>query len=289
MQSQRKPRPVNTRFVVRGLIVALVVIIVILVAASFLPPQVFARLAYYYQISLPPPPTPPPPTLMAPRGALPSGPVGLVEKVQLSGGQLSAAGSGFLLRLEGGPVIGVTTAHSMGGLLGSPPYLLQKVAFSVSGQPDVVVTFDRLYGPPGVPFSNQNLAADYVLLKLPDPAPAFDGGLALAPDPRGAPEPGEQVVLFSGLGDGQGNARPLRGSVLSVEAQALWVVMDEAFDAGGMSGSPLLSEHTGQVVGMAMAVMYRRGHTMIGFHPIGSLVQHAQAATAFPLISEYRR
>ncbi len=288
MQSQRKPRPVNTRFVVRGLIVALVVIIVALVAASFLPPQVFARLAYYYQINLPPPPTPPPPALTAPRGTLPSGPVGLVEKVQYSGGPLSPAGSGFLLRLQGGPIIGVTTAHSM-GLLGSPPYLLQKVAFSISGQPDVVMTFDRLYGPPGVPFSNPTLTADYVLLKMPDPAPAFDARLALTPDPRGAPEPGEQVVLFSGLGDGQGNARPLRGSVLSVEAQAIWVVMDKAFDAGGMSGSPLVSEHTGQVLGMAMAVMYRRGHSMIGFHPIGSLVQHAQAATAFPLISEYHR
>jgi hypothetical protein len=97
------------------------------------------------------------------------------------------------------------------------------------------------------------------------------------------------VVLFSGLGDGQGNPRPLRGSVLSVAAQALWVVMDEAFDAGGMSGSPLVSEHTGRVLGMAIAVMYRRGHTMIGFHPIGSLVQHAQAAANFPLIADYRR
>ncbi len=288
MPSQRKPRPVNMRFVVRGLIVALVVIIVALVAASLLPPQVFARLAYYYQINQPPPPTPPPPALAAPRGPLPSGPLGLVEQVQYSGGPMHAAGSGFLLRLEGGPVIGVTTAHSM-GLLGGPPYLLQKVAFSVPGQPNVIMTFDRLYGPPGVPLSNQNLTADYVLLKLPDPAPAFDARLALVPDPRGAPEPGERVVLFSGLGDGQGNARPLRGSVLSVEPQAGWVVMDEAFDAGGMSGSPLVSEHTGQVLGMAMAVIYRRGHSMIGFHPIGSLVQHAQAATAFPLMSEYRR
>jgi hypothetical protein len=65
--------------------------------------------------------------------------------------------------------------------------------------------------------------------------------------------------------------------------------MDEAFDAGGMSGSPLISEHSGRLVGMAMAVIYRRGHTVVGFHPIGSLVQHAQAATVFPLITEFRR
>ena len=53
MQTQRKPRPINARFVVRGLIVALVVIIVALVAVSRLPPQVLAPLAYYYQINQP--------------------------------------------------------------------------------------------------------------------------------------------------------------------------------------------------------------------------------------------
>jgi hypothetical protein len=40
---------------------------------------------------------------------------------------------------------------------------------------------------------------------------------------------------------------------------------------------------------MAMAVMYRRGHTLVGFHPIGSLVAHAQAAAVFPLITEFSR
>jgi hypothetical protein len=288
MQSQRKPRPINLRFIVRGLIVALVLIIVALVGVSFLPPEILARLTYFWLVNQPAPVPPPPPTLTVPRGDLPSGPVGLQESAQYAGGALYAVGSGFLLQLEGGPVIGVTTAHSV-GLLGSPPNALQKVAFSVAGQPDLLVTFDRLYGPPGVPRFNDNLVLDYVLLKLPDPVPALDSKLLLRPDDRGAPQPGERVVLFSGLGDGQGAPRSLRGTVLSADDQGVWVVMDEAFDAGGMSGSPLISEHTGRVVGMAMAVMYRRGHTLVGFHPIGSLVRHAQAAVEFPLITDFRR
>jgi hypothetical protein len=167
--------------------------------------------------------------------------------------------------------------------------LLEKVAFSVAGQPGLLLTFDRLYGAPGVPRNSDNLVADYVFLKLPDAAPALDPRLVLTPDSRGTPEPGERVVLYSGLGDGQGAPRSLRGAVLSVGPQGVWVVMDEAFEAGGMSGSPLLSEHTGRVLGMAMAVMYRRSHTLIGFHPIGSLVRLAQAADIFPTILEYRR
>jgi hypothetical protein len=282
------PRPINTRFMVRGLIVALVVVVLALVGASFLPPEILARLAYFWQINQPAPATPPAPSLAVPRGALPSGPVGLLESAQYVGGSMHAVGSGFLLQLEGGPVIGITTAHSL-GLLGSPPNVLEKVAFSVADQPGPWVIFDRLHGSPGVPRYNENLVVDYVLLKFPDLAPAFDAALVLRADARGAPQPGERVVLFSGLGDGHGAPRSLRGTVLSADTLGVWVVMDEAFDAGGMSGSPLISEHTGQVVGMAMAVTYRRGHTLVGFHPIGSLVQHAQAATVFPVISEFRR
>ena len=288
MQRQRRSRPPNFRFVARGLIAALAVIIVVLVGLSFLPRQILAPLAYYWEINQPAPLAPPVPTLAIPRGALPSGPVGLVEQAQYAGEPLRSVGSGFLLQLEGGPVIGVTTAHSLGPL-GGPPNRLQRVAFSVASQPDSVMSFDRLYGPPGVPLHDENLAADYVLLKLPNSTPAFDARLVLTPDSRGAPQPGERVVLFSGLGDGQGNARPLLGTVWSVNALAFWVVMDGAFDAAGMSGSPLISEHTGRVVGMAMAVRYRRGHTLVGFHPIGSLVQQAQAAAAFPLIAEFVR
>jgi hypothetical protein len=288
MQSQRKRPALNTRFIVRGLIIALGLIILALVGVAFLPPETLGRLVYFWQANQPAPAAPPALALTVPSGTLPAGPVGLLESARYTGGQMHAVGSGFLLQLEGGPIIGVTTAHSV-GLLGSPPNALQAIAFSVAGRSDLLVTFDRLYGPPGVPRDNENLLVDYVLLKLPDPAPALDAQLVLAPDPRVAPQPGERVVLFSGLGDGQGAPRPLRGAVLSVDALGVWVVMDEAFDAGGMSGSPLISEHTGRVVGMAMAVMYRRGHTLVGFHPIGSLVAHAQAAAAFPLIAEFSR
>jgi hypothetical protein len=54
-----------------------------------------------------------------------------------------------------------------------------------------------------------------------------------------------------------------------------------------MSGSPIVSFHTGRVVGMALAAGLREGHTVIGMHPIGSLVEKGLEAVDFIPLSEY--
>jgi hypothetical protein len=63
--------------------------------------------------------------------------------------------------------------------------------------------------------------------------------------------------------------------------------MDETFDPGLMSGSPLLSQHTGQAVGMAIAASPQGVRLALGFHPIGSLVRLGEAAVAFPALAGY--
>jgi hypothetical protein len=133
-----------------------------------------------------------------------------------------------------------------------------------------------------------------VLLLVDVPA---DPGLVLAPDPRGGPQPGERVSLLAGVGGGQDGRNALSGTVQSVGEGAAWVLMDRAsFNPGMMSGSPFLSQHTGQVVGMAIAfspahlrLIPPRYRVMLGMHPIGSIVEKAEAAESFPAISTYRR
>jgi hypothetical protein len=61
------------------------------------------------------------------------------------------------------------------------------------------------------------------------------------------------------------------------------------FNPDGMSGSPFVSQHTGQVVGMAIAINPRGGRLLLGVHPIGSIVQLAESATELLKISEYQR
>jgi hypothetical protein len=288
MPSQRPARRLNTRLFVRGLIVFLAVLALGLAGLSLLPPPIFAGLLVALDEARPADPTPLPPTITAPRGAVPAGQVGVTELAQYQGGSFYAVGAGFLLRLDSGTVVGVTTAHSVD--LGNSGRPLERIGFSVSDLSKVLVPFDTLYGAPGVPRAGDNLADDYVLLKMPDPTPALDPDLILQPDSRGAPQPGERVAMFNGRGgDGQGSPRELRGTVQSADESGVWVLMDERFDAGGMSGSPLMSDTTGRVVGMLITGTYRWGHTLLGFHPIGSIVRHAGAAAEFLKIADYLR
>lgn len=212
------------------------------------------------------PPLPPPPMITAPRGSLPTGVVAFEEQIQTDAGY-DLLGSGFMLELPNGEVIGVTTAHSLAGR--NLP-----MSFTMAGPGDPVATFSRLQVPPGQPRTGADMTVDYALLR-PDvpPAPA----LVLRPDLRSAPQPGERVLLYSGLGDGRGGQRVLPGTVESVDGNGVWVRMDSIFDPGLMSGSPVLSQHTGRVVGMAIAMSWKPGVLSIGINPVGVILRKAMS------------
>ncbi len=274
----------NVKLLVRSLILVLAVAAVLLAAVSILPPSILRNIIAWW-ITRPPDPTPPPPTLLAPRGDLPAGPGGLSEWAQTSGAAFNPVGSGFFLRLDDGTVVAVTTSHSVGDI-GDPGNSLERIAFGIAGQDGFIAEFGTLYGDPGAPRTGDDMTVDYVLLKTDQ---AVDPNLILTPDPRGRPQPGERVSLYSGLG-GAGELPPvLPGTVQSADSIAVWVLMDDSVYPGGASGSPLISQHTGKVVGMAIATAPRGNRYMIAFHPIGSIVQKAQMATRFVTIIEYQR
>ena len=81
----------------------------------------------------------------------------------------------------------------------------------------------------------------------------------------------------------------LYGTVHAVDRNGAWVLIDDEFKPGLMSGSPFVSEHTGDVVGMAISAGQSEFGLMIGMHPIGSLVSKAEDAASFPLLIDYRR
>ena len=279
----------NSKKFRRVLIVGLALTAVLLALASFaLRVPAVAALVRDLPIGPGLAPTPLPPVIAAPAGPLPGGLAGVVELAQSGALDYQRVGSGFLLRLPAGTVIGVTTAHSVAGLgaPGAPGSGLQRLAFALPGAARHLAEFTELYGPPGVPFSGADLSVDYVLLRAPATA---DASLAQAPDPRGAPQPGERVALFSGLGADGGARRVLLGTVISTDPGNAWLLMDDSFDPGGMSGSPVLSGATGLVVGMAVAATRQRGRTLIGLNPIGAIMRLAIAATTFAAIASYAR
>ncbi len=267
----------NTKSVVKGFFLALATTVIALVVGV-------ALIISQTPVGRPPDPTPLPPTILAPTGEPPAGPVGLLEWVQYRGAPPVLAGSGFFILLEEGDVVGVTTAHSVAfDNRDRPPELIM---LRMAGQADSVAKFDTLRGPPGRPLTIEDLSVDYVLLQ---PSQEVDLAHVLTPDPRGGPQPGERVAVFSGLGAEQGEQRILKGTVQSAGETGVWVLMDELFNPALMSGSPLVSQHTGQAVGMVVAATLRRNNLLLGAHPIGSIVRLAESATEFPKIGEYRR
>jgi hypothetical protein len=212
---------------------------------------------------------------------LPADPVGLQEWAHYRGQGYQRVGCGFLLSLGGQRVVGVTTAHSV--TLGEATHRLETIALRVSGQTSFLGDFDTLWGQPGRPFTMEDMTVDYLLLKTEQP---LDSSLVLEPDPRGGPQPGERLSLFHGLGDQRGDHGVLEGTVHSATDIAVWVLMDHWFNPSQMSGSPFVSQHTGKVVGMAVAASPRRNGLLLAVHPIGSLIQRARTAVHFPKIAE---
>jgi hypothetical protein len=192
-------------------------------------------------------------------------------------------GCGFLFALDDGHVFGVTAAHS--AMPGDPSHPLEQI--SLRAHPTgYTIDFDTLYNPPGRPRDGDDLTVDYLLLH---PEVAVDPTYVLRPDPRGKPLPGERVLLYKCLGGAGGGQHVLGGTVQSADEKAVWVLMDEPFSPKHWSGSgsPLVSQHTGRVVGMLIAGTLRGRWMLLGMHPVGSLVQKAATSTSLIELRNY--
>jgi hypothetical protein len=264
----------NWKFVLRGLILATILLAFVAVGVYL----------YFVQFSvnIPTGPKPPPPTILVPEGTPPETQVGLKEWAKYGATDYVPVGNGFFLVLEDGRVIGVTTAHSVSTF--DSNHSLAKLAFSMGWEPGFLAEMDTLYGEPGKPRYGRDMTIDFILLRVDVPV---DPILVLRPDPRGEPQAGEKILLYSGLGDDPGVLSAYPGTIQDVDKNGAWAVMEDNFHPEGMSGSPFISTHTGKVVGMAITAANRNGRLYIGMHTIGSLVEKAMGAESFPLIRDF--
>ncbi len=205
---------------------------------------------------------------------MPTGWPGLAAHATYAGSEPTPSGSGFVFRLPAGGTVAAAAAHSF-DLAGE----LQSVEFSLD---EASIGLDVLHGVPGEPRTlSMNLTNDYVLFSVQE---QNSPGYVLEPDERGFPQPGERIVLYPGYGAENGERW---GTILESDRNGAWAVMDDAFEPGLMSGSPVVSFHTGRVVGMALAAGLREGHTVIGMHPIGSLVEKGLQPVDLIPLSDY--
>jgi hypothetical protein len=208
---------------------------------------------------------PPAPQISAPRGELPEGYAALSGRLEPGGIGL---GCGFLLALEDGRRAGVLTAHA------APPKLPGLRARFYAPNGAAVGDLTR-WEVRGQTFLRQRFSLDYSLWSVD---PALPAEKFLEPDPRGGGQPGEAVTLYSPGDNGAGGSQRWAGRVMRVDGdEAIWIQLDEAFDPRGSSGCPVLSQHTGKVLGMVVAGTHT-APVVLGLHPIASLVEKIEAS-----------
>jgi hypothetical protein len=206
-----------------------------------------------------------PPKIDAPGGSPPEG------YLALSGNaQKGPFGCGFLLELPDGRRVGISAAHATQPLPSQSPAEFRSpdggLAAALSGQLRLGETFIR-----------DQFDMDYALWSLQPGS----GGPFLKPDPRGRAQPGERIWVFGLASNGSAASIRWAGTVMTSSPSSAWLRMDDSFDPRGYSGCPAVSQYTGRLVGMAVAGE-QGANTLIGLHPVGSLVEKASAALPTP-------
>jgi hypothetical protein len=215
----------------------------------------------------PPPPTPEPPPVAEPAAPepapeesvdMPRGGLICQPNFHFADGQKTQQGTGFFVAAADGEVLGVTSAHFMdfdGAALSS-------AGFALIGLPDVLAAFSHSYGPPGNAGNEVtgDLRPDFLLFAGEDVGTSHT---VLELDPRSKPEIGEKV-WFPNKDSGQDwGHRMLTGKVEEAEAEYSLVRLDNYITLTSQSGSPVISQRTGKVIGTFSRGGRDRGRTVL--------------------------
>ena len=207
------------------------------------------------------PPTPPaqsstpPPAAAAPAPEIKTPPKGEVIFFQmLTPGFL--VGTGFFIKTPKGEIIGATSIHFLD--LDEGP--LESIAWLGGSKLEEIASSDKAFGQPGVQpkdLRDPDYRKDYLLLTLKAPpknAAALEIDHRLVPRARAGQERGE-LVWFPVM---DGKAKPdgvhwINGEVHAASGKVITIVLDESIELNGSSGTPVVSQETGKVIGVVSA------------------------------------
>jgi hypothetical protein len=186
-------------------------------------------------------------------------------------------GTGFFVNAPGGKVAAVT---NMPFLDVDGPRLHEARWLSLADDKPVAV-FKRSWGPPGtaaairmtagkdpdgkpkvVTLPRPDKRTDYLIMPAPAGTPA---GVALELDPRTMIDPGERVYFHDKCSFGQKDYAVLEGQVIKSSPEQYQVMLDQDIKPDSQSGSPVISQTTGKVIGIVAGI----GDP--GDNPVGAL------------------
>lgn len=187
-------------------------------------------------------------------------------------------GTGFLVKAPNGKVSGVTSAHFI-DFDGQP---LKKAAWVDIRTKKHVIRFTKSYGMPGDGGTSNifkiDLRSDYLVLsgemEVPD-------NLLLQLDERVSPEVGERV-FFPNKDSNQAIGFQIVGGQVSEANPGYYIVeLDTAVTMQSQSGSPIISQSTGKVIGTLSRSSGKETRTL-HLTPSSSILETMKSSVEFP-------
>lgn len=211
--------------------------------------------------------------------SLPAGPLVYQPVFTWADGEQTAQGTGFFAYAPSDEVVAITSAHfiDFSGPALLEAHWLDNVRFTP------VCKFTNSFGQPGRPPLGDDLRGDYLVLDAVRLSVSQDRPI-LQLDPRPAPDVGERVWLPNKDETVLLGHRPMAGTVVEASEQYAVILFDEHFRLQSQSGSPLVSQQTGQVIGTLSRGGELRGQAFIYTAPARPILDAISNAAERPLL-----
>jgi hypothetical protein len=200
-------------------------------------------------------------------------------------GRPTPQGTGFFAKAPDERVAAVTSSHFL-DLHG--PALLEARWLDIRTQAPVA-TFKLSWGPPGTGGTatpTLDLRQDYLLLPVQDRVP---GDQVLELDPRAQPEVGERIWFPNKDKTAPLGYQMVTGTVVAARVQYVSVILDQPIALVSQSGSPIISQATGRVIGTLSRGGRERGQTLLILAPAPALLEALTKGDFPPASSRHRQ
>lgn len=190
-------------------------------------------------------------------------------------------GTGFFSKTSTNQIVAITCAH----LIDVTGPELVKAEWLDLATDKSVATMTRCWGNPGSEGTDEPLDIRFDYLIMPTTEPV-DPGLLLELDNRAKPNFGERVWFPNKGAATKTGFEMIEGTIVEVEAGYVMVLLDKKVKTESQSGTPIISQDTGKVVGLFAKSGEADGKTAVGLTPIPELLKAFNKDQATPFLKE---
>lgn len=182
-------------------------------------------------------------------------------------GAITSQGTGFFIRTGNGNTVAITSAHFIN--FNGPALRSVEWLSLVEGKPQATLT--QLWGSPGNAgvLKPLDLRSDFLVFFVPTKVPE-DFKISL--DARPSIPSGERIWLPNKNASLPGYTL-ISGHVSESTATFITVELDVAVQLQSQSGTPIISQDTGKVIGTVSLGGQENGHTVLTLAPASALLQ----------------